>query len=116
MAAANAPGALALLFILVMVWFRTRLQYARGHAGPLRLTPAGGGYFGALVVLLALGWLAAPMLVRYFGLAPLLSGTLARVAWFLVIYLAFIPLHRGLLARDLPVFRKAPGATGGQGP
>jgi hypothetical protein len=116
MAAANAPGALALLFILVMVWFRTRLQYARGHAGPLQLTRAGGGYFAALAALLALGWFAAPLLVRYLGRAPLLSGTLARAAWFLVVYLAFIPLHRVLMARDLPVFRKAPAAPRGQEP
>jgi hypothetical protein len=116
MAAATAPGALALLFILVMVWFRTRLQYARGDVGPLRLTRAGSGYFAALAVLLALGWFAAPLLVRHLGLAPLLSGTFARVAWFLVVYLACIPLHRGLMARGLPVFRKAPAATHAQGP
>ena len=111
MAAANAPGALALLFILVMVWFRTRLQYSRTPAGPLRLTRIGSGYFTALVVLLALGWMAAPLLVRYLGLAALLSGTFARVAWFLVVYIAFIPLHRLLMARDLAVFRKDPPAT-----
>ena len=112
---ANAPGALALLFILVMVWFRTRLQYRRAPAGPLRLTRAGGGYFAALAVLLALGWFAAPLLVRYLGLAALLSGTFARVGWFLVVYLVFIPLHRGLMARDIAVFRRHPPATGGQG-
>ncbi len=105
MAAANAPGALALLFILVMVWLRTRLQYARVHAGPLRLTRAGGVYFAGLVLLLALGWLVAPLLVRYLGLAALASGTFARVAWFLVVYLTFIPLHRALMAREVPVFR-----------
>ncbi len=116
MAAANAPGALALLFILVMVWFRTRLQYSRGYAGSLRLTRAGGGYFAALGVLLAAGWLAAPTLVQHFGLGPLLSGTFARVAWFLAVYLAFIPLHRVLMTRGMPVFGKAPATMRGERP
>ena len=107
MAAANAPAALALLFILVMVWFRTRLHYSRAHAAPLRLARAGGGYFAALLVLLVAGWFCAPLLVQYFGLAALLSGTFARVAWFLGVYLAFIPLHRMLLSRGTQVFRKA---------
>lgn len=115
MAAADAPGALALLYVLVMVWLRTRLQYSRAPAGPLRLTRAGSGYFAVLVALLAVGWCAAPLLVRYLGLAALLSGTFARVAWFLMVYLAFIPLHRGLMARHIRVFRNDSRAPPGQG-
>jgi hypothetical protein len=107
MNAASAPGALALLFILGMVWFRTRLHYAKAGAGPLRLTRAGGGYFAALLVLLVAGWFAASLLVRSLGLGALLSASFARAAWFLAVYLAFIPLHRVLLARDLRVFRTA---------
>ncbi|HEY1492372.1 MAG TPA: hypothetical protein VGF35_07070 [Steroidobacteraceae bacterium] len=105
MNAASAPGALALLFILVMVWFRTRLHYAKASAGPLRLTRAGAGYFAALLALLAVGWFAAPVLVHSLGLAALLPASFARVAWFLAVYLGFIPLHRMLLARGIRVLR-----------
>jgi hypothetical protein len=102
---ANAPGALALLFILVMVWLRTRLRYPRAAGAQLRLSRAGVGYFAALVVLLVAGWFVAPALVQRLGLSALLSGTFARAAWFLCIYAAFIPLHRVLMERDIPVFR-----------
>ena len=99
-----APGALALLFILAMVWLRTRLHYAKAGAGRLKLTRAGAGDFAALLALLLAGWFAAPLLVRSLGLA-LLSDSFVRAAWCLAAYLAFIPLHRLLLARGLPVFR-----------
>ncbi len=115
MTAANAPAALALLFILVMVWFRTRLQYSRGYTGPLPLSCAGRAYFSALVALLAAGWFAAPLAVQYLGLAPVLSGTFARVAWFLALYLAFIPLHRSLALRGMAVFDKRTAAPRGAG-
>src|SRR5450432_2401010 len=92
MLTANAPGALALLFILVMVWLRTRLRYPRTPGARLRLTRAGAGYFAALVVLLVAGWFVAPALVQRLGLSALLSGTFARAAWFLCIYATFIPL------------------------
>ena len=106
MLAANAPGALALLFILAMSWFRTRLQYPRAPGQPLRLTRAGVCYFGALLGLLAVGWVAAPALVRRLGLAPALTDTFARAAWFLVVYAIFIPVHRLLKARDIGIFAR----------
>ena len=106
MLAANAPGALALLFILAMVWFRTRLHYPRPRGQPLRLTRAGMGYFGALLGLLLVGWLVAPELVRGLGLTAMLTDTFARAAWFLVVYAIFIPVHRLLKARDMGVFAR----------
>jgi hypothetical protein len=109
---ANAPGALALLFILVMVWVRTRLRYPRPPGARLRLTRAGVGYFAAVLVLLAMGWFAAPLLVQHLGLAAVLSATFARAAWFLGVYAAFIPLHRLLRSRGIPVFCQAAPAGG----
>jgi hypothetical protein len=112
MHASNAPGALALLFILVMVWFRTRLQYPRVPGTRLRLTRAGAGYFAALLVLLVVGWFAAPPLVQHFGPSVSMSGTLAQAAWFLGMYAAFIALHRVLRSRNVQVFRGAAAARG----
>ena len=115
MLVSNTPGALALLFILVMVWFRTRLHYPRAPGAQLRLTRAGAGYFAALLVLLVVGWFAAPPLVQRFGLSAWLSGTLAQAAWFLGVCAAFIPLHRVLMARDIKVFRLVAARAGGDG-
>jgi hypothetical protein len=106
MLAADAPGALALLFILAMAWFRTHLHYPRAAGQPLRLTRAGAGYFGALLGLLAVGWFAAPALVLRLGFAPTLTDTFARAAWFLVVYAIFIPVHRLLKARDIGIFAR----------
>ena len=104
MLAANVPGLLALLFILAMVWLRTRLHYPRSPGQRLRLTRSGVGYFGALVCLLAVGWLVAPALAQHFGLAPTLSASLAQTVWFVVVYATFIAVHRALKARDIAVF------------
>lgn len=112
MFSSNLPGALALLFIVMMVWLRTRLRYPRSPGAGLRLTRTGASYFVALLVLLSVGWFAAPLLVLHLGLAALLSGTLARAVWFLAVYLAFIPLHRVLISRDSPVFRQTAEAHG----
>ena len=107
MLSSNAPGALALLFILAMVWLRTRLRYPRPRGAGLQLTRAGWGYFAALMTLLAVGWFAAPLLAQYLGMDALVSRAFARAAWFLTVYLAFIPLHRALMARGIKVFRPA---------
>ena len=104
MLAANTPGLLALLFILAMVWLRTRLHYPRAPGQRLRLTRAGAGYFGALVCLLAVGWFAAPALAQRFGLAPTLNVSFAQTVWFVVVYASFIAVHRLLKARDIAVF------------
>jgi prolipoprotein diacylglyceryltransferase len=106
MLAANAPGALALLFIFAMVWFRTRLHYPRAPGQALRLTRAGLGYFGALLGLLLIGWVVAPLLARRLGLGATLTDISARAVWFLAVYAMFIPAHRLLKARDIGIFAR----------
>ncbi len=115
MHSASAPGVLALLFILAMAWFRTRLRYPHAPGTRLRLTRAGVGYFLVLLLVLLAGWFVAPRLVQHFGLAAVLSAAFARVAWFLVVYLAFIPLHRAFIARGARVFAIQAAGTGSQG-
>jgi hypothetical protein len=116
----DAVCAVAALFIIGMVWLRTRLHYlregARERAPSLRsaparltLTRAGWGYFASLAVALAAGWFAAPLLARQLAAAVAVAPVLARVIWFLVMYYLFIPVHRVLRARGVQVF-KAPVA------
>jgi hypothetical protein len=93
------------LFIVGMVWLRTRMHYPRGSArGPL--TRTGRIYFAALAAVLALGWLAAPAAGRAIG-AAVATPALARVVWFLATYYAFIPVHRVMQAQGARVFRQA---------
>lgn len=107
--------ALAALFIVGMVWLRTRLHYrARGRAAPGRsLTAPGWCYFAALVLLLLVGWLAAPALAVRLAPATPLPPILPRVVWFLAAYYLFIPVHRVLQARGVEVFK--PPVAGVQG-
>jgi hypothetical protein len=101
----EAVAAFAALFIVAMVWLRTRMQYPKRAPGRRRLTLTGAIYFAALGLLLVAGWFAAPALARHTSSAMPLAPTLARVVWFLAVYYLFIPLHRVLLARRLAVFR-----------
>jgi len=101
----EAVTAFAALFIVAMVWLRTRIQYPRGAGGRRVLTAAGALYFGALGLLLVSGWFAAPTLARRMTAAPPVTAMLARVVWFLASYYLFIPLHRLLRARGVAVFR-----------
>ena len=95
------------LFIVGMVWLRTRMHYPRGSArGPL--TRAGRIYFSALAAVLVLGWLAAPAAGRAIAGAAAVSPALARVVWFLATYYAFIPVHRVMRAQGGRVFRQEP--------
>ena len=105
MFAVQGPGALVLVFIMVMTWLRTRLHYPHAAGSALRLTRAGVGYFLALLALLVLGCIAAPPLARQLGLALLLPPVFAQAAWFLGTYLLFIALHRLLRSRGIPVFQ-----------
>jgi len=104
----DAVCAVAALFIVGMVWLRTRMHYPQPH-GRRVLTVAGMAYFAALALLLVLGWLAAPALARHVSSA-LAVPVLARVVWFLAVYYLFIPLHRVLRARGMSVFR-SPAAS-----
>jgi hypothetical protein len=105
----DAISALAALFIVAMVWLRTRMQYRKNAQGR-RLTRAGLIYFAALVLLLVLGWFAAPAAARRLAAVPV-APTLARVVWFLAAYYLFIPLHRALQARGVAVFGSSAGQT-----
>ena len=94
------------LFILGMVWLRTRMQYPRGRER-LPLTRAGRSYFGVLLGVLVLGWLVAPAAGRALWPGALSTPTPARVVWFLATYYLFIPVHRALRARGVEVFKVA---------
>jgi hypothetical protein len=95
---------LAAVFILGMIWLRTRTFYVRRRTGPLRLTKAGQAYFVVVLVLLAIGWFAAPVLGPKVAPAMASSSTLVRVIWFLAVYYLCIPVHRLLDARKIVVF------------
>src|SRR3984893_3972548 len=96
------------LFIVGMVWLRTRMHYPRGRER-LLLTRAGRIYFAVLLGVLVLGGIVAPAAGRALWPAAASTPTLARVVWFLATYYLFIPLHRALRAQGVQVF-KAPVA------
>jgi hypothetical protein len=104
MLSSNAICAVTLVFIVGMVWLRTRMHYRRGRER-LLLTRAGRIYFAVLGGVLVLGWLAAPAAGHAFWPAAPSTPTLARVVWFLAIYYLFIPLHRALRAQGVEVFK-----------
>jgi hypothetical protein len=99
----DAMGAVAAFFIAGMVWVRTRMHYAKGSQGERRLTTAGAIYFASLALLLAAGWFAAPLLAR--ALESPAPSLVTRLVWFLAAYYLFIPVHRALKSRGVPVFR-----------
>ena len=104
-----AISAITFLFILGMVYLRTRMHYPKG-GGARVLTAVGAGYFAALVLFLIVGYFEAPALAR--ALLPGVPQTpaLGRTIWFLAGYYLFIPVHGMLRARGLAVFRaSAPG-------
>jgi hypothetical protein len=96
--------AVTAVFIVGMVWLRTRMHYPRGRER-LLLTRAGRIYFAALLGVLVLGWLVAPAAGHALWPAAASTPTLARVVWFLATYYLFIPLHRALKAQRVEVFK-----------
>ena len=106
-----AISALTFLFILGMVYLRTRMHYPRG-GGRRVLTAAGAGYFAALVVFLIAGYFAAPALARSLLPGVPQTATLGRTIWFLAGYYLFIPVHGLLRGRGLAAFRVEAGANG----
>ena len=44
--------AITVLFIVGMIWLRTRMQYSRQTRGVLQLQRAGQIYFGSVIVML----------------------------------------------------------------
>ena len=104
-------SAVTVLFIIGMIWLRTRMQYSRQARGGLQLQRAGGFYFGAAAVTLVLGWLLAPWIGRLAWSATpatLATPMLMRVIWFLATYYIFIVVHRILRARGVEVYKPLP--------
>ena len=112
MLSSNAIAAVTLVFIVGMVWLRTRMHYAKEPGRRRSLTATGGVYFAALGLLLASGWFAAPLAARSLAPSAPVAPTLARVVWFLAAYYLFIPVHLILKARGAAVFRSANSPEG----
>ena len=93
------------LFIVGMIWLRTRMQYARRGAGPLHLAPPGRIYFAAVISILFIGWFAAPLIGQALWPTTGATPTLMRVVWCLATYYVFILIHRVLKARGTAVFK-----------
>jgi hypothetical protein len=110
----NAQDAIvpfAALFMLGLIWVRTRVQYSGDGVGsrartPLRLQRAGRIYFGAAIALLVVGWFVAPALGRTFWPETAATPTLMRVVWCMVTYYIFIVVHRVMKTRGAAVFRR----------
>jgi len=98
-------SAVTVLFIVGMVWLRTRMQYVRRGQGTLRLQRAGKMYFAAVVVVLVLGWLGAPVVGHAVWPDVNVTPGLTRVVWFLATYYAFIIIHRVMKTKGVEVFR-----------
>jgi len=98
-------SSITVLFIVAMIWLRTRVQYSRQARGPLQLQRAGRMYFAGALVTLVLGWILAPLIGRLAGpTAPATPG-LIRVIWFLATYYVFIVVHRILKVRGVEVYK-----------
>lgn len=100
--------ALAALFILLMIWLRTRMRYTRGGAA-LQLEPAGRAYFAGAAGAIVLGWLVAPAIGRALWPTAAVTPTLLRVSWFLGTYYLFILVHRMVRNRGAPVYSQREG-------
>lgn len=94
------------LFIVGMIWLRTRMSYAQRGAGPLHLATRGRIYFGAAIAVLVIGWFAAPLIGHAFWPDTGATPTLLRVVWCLATYYLFIVIHRVLKARGSYVFSR----------
>jgi hypothetical protein len=105
MAPQDLTALVAGIFILGMVWLRTRTFYSRQRRGPIELTREGKIYFAAIVVLLIIGWLVSPALGKLVAPDMPANGTLVRVVWFLLVYYLCIPVHRVLNTKKIAVFR-----------
>jgi len=99
--------AVTVLFIVGMIWLRTRMQYSRQARGVLQLQRVGKIYFAAVIAVLLLGWLVAPAVGRAMWPDTNVTPGLMRVVWFLVTYYVFILVHRVLKTRGVAVFKVA---------
>ena len=111
MSGQELASAISAVFIVGMVWLRTRMHYAQRARGTLYLKPAGRAYFAAVLALLVAGWFAAPAVGHWLWPATAINPTVSRVLWFLATYYVFIVVHRVLQAQRVDVF----GAEAPQG-
>jgi hypothetical protein len=95
------------LFIVGMIWLRTRVLYTREVRGVLKLQRAGKVYFAAVAAVLVLGWLLAPLIGRLAWPEANVTPLLMRVIWFLATYYIFIAVHRVLKAKGVEVYKIA---------
>jgi hypothetical protein len=100
-------SAVTVLFIVGMIWLRTRMLYTRERRGALQLQRAGRVYFAAVVAVLVLGWLVAPLIGRLAWPDTNVTPLLMRVIWFLATYYVFIVVHRILKMKGVEVYRPA---------
>jgi hypothetical protein len=98
-------SALTVLFIVGMIWLRTRVQYSRQVRGGLQLQRAGRIYFTAALATLVLGWAVAPFIGRQVWPHTLATPLLMRALWCLATYYVFILVHRVLKMRGVAVYR-----------
>jgi hypothetical protein len=92
------------VFIIGMIWLRTRMHYVQRGRGPLRLERVGWLYFVAAAAVLLVGWFVAPVLGRRSGSPLFVNPTATRVLWYLATYYVFILVHRLLQSRHVAVF------------
>ncbi len=102
MRAQDLTSAITAVFIIGMVWFRTRMHYL--NRSGLRLRRAGRLYFASVLAVLAAGWFAAPPIGRSVWPGTGGDSTIMRVLWFLATYYLFIVIHRALQSRRIEVF------------
>jgi len=113
MSAQDLAAAITLIFILGMIWLRTRMFYvSRRTAMTLHLRPAGRWYFGAALAVLVAGWFAAPVLGKALWPFPSVTPILTRVVWDLLTYYLFIVVHRALQNFGIGVFGAAEKPAG----
>lgn len=108
MNAQDLISAVTVLFIVGMIWLRTRMQYARQIRGSLQLQSAGRLYLAAAAAVLVLGWAVAPLIGRLMVPDTSVTPGLTRVIWFLATYYVFIVVHRILKAKGVEVYKAAP--------
>lgn len=105
MTSVDVASAIALVFILGMIWLRTRMQY-RQRRRKLQLRKAGRIYFASALALLAVGWFAAPLIgLTFWPQSGGANPAMTRVIWFLLTYYVFIAVHRYLEMRGVAIFR-----------
>ena len=100
-------SAVTVLFIVGMIWLRTRVLYTREVRGALQLQRAGKIYFAAVAVVLVSGWLVAPLIGRLAWPDTNVTPLLTRVIWFLATYYVFIVVHRILKGKGVEVYKAA---------